>query len=665
MRKALVALLLASFLCLPYVSPAAAANKRPNVLLIMTDQQPMSTIGAYGNSQAKTPHIDRLAQQGMRFDNFHISAFACSPSRACYFTGVYPHHHGIVTNDIILSENLPGMGNLFKGAGYQTAFVGKWHLGGNMYVPSESDKFSHNRLPDDRNFRYGNDGPWRGGEDEAQCGFADKWVGGWAHYRNYLRQVGLGEFVEGRSRVGNHNVASSGPEGTHIYSRVPEQHHMSAFLAGEAEKFLRHQRKPNEPFCMVLSFYGPHLPVAPPKPWDAIFSADDVPLPDNHEDTLKNKPWAQQTNMRCYQGNKWTAQQYRDYIARYWGYCAYIDHQVGRVLKALDETGAADDTIVIFTTDHGDMVASHGFVFKLCSGYDELMRIPFIMRYPPLIGPGTSNDALVENIDVLPTLLDLSGVAIPKSLDGRSFRDVLTGKTTQFRDAVFTHMSNTIMVRTPDWKLVFSRGRNRKGSFVELYDMREKPLEVNNRAGNPAVAEVLASMKKRLSDWLDEYKHPYADAIREELATARTSTPSDDELVNPQVSSLKQVKDKKGAAAVELTIDWHAGAALSKTDKYWCFVHVLNPNGRKIVTRATAWPEPTTTDWTVGKTYEVGPLMLPIPQNLNGDYPIRIGLFSPQAQTRPNTYNEAQRIGGTLKVRKTGGEQTIEFVPGR
>lgn len=137
----------------------ARAAGRPNVLFIMTDQQPVSTIGAYGNVKAKTPHVDRLCREGVRFDRFHIAAFPCSPSRACFFTGQYCHSHGVVQNDIVLRDDIPSMGNLFKAAGHQTAFVGKWHLGGNMYVPDEKAKWSYRILPDPQKCKFEKDGP--------------------------------------------------------------------------------------------------------------------------------------------------------------------------------------------------------------------------------------------------------------------------------------------------------------------------------------------------------------------------------------------------------------------------------------------------------------------------------------------------------------------------
>ena len=648
-----------------HAAVATAAAPRPNVLFIITDQQPISTIGAYGNPLIKTPNMDRLTREGMRFGQFHIAAFACSPSRACYWTGQWSHHHGVVVNDIVLGDDVPTLGSITRTQGYQTAFVGKWHLGGNMYVRGDKDQWSHSRVENATDFVYDNEGRWRGGEDKPQCGFLDKWVGGWTQYHAYLGSVGLGALLKGKRRIGNHNMAPSGAEGTHIYSKIPAEHHEAAFLAGEAEKFIREQRDRSKPFCLVLSIYGPHLPVAPPKPWDTMYDPQQVPLPENFHDDLSGKPGTQQNNARCWKSGQWTQAQFRDYIARYWGYCSYIDQQVGRVLSALDDEGIMDDTIVIFTTDHGDMVAAHGFVFKLGSGYDELMRVPFILRYPRVARPGTRTDALVQSIDVLPTLLDLCGLPVPPQVDGHSFRSLLEGKATDFHDQVMTIMAGTIMLATQDWKLIYSCARNSK-PFVELYDRHERPLEVTNHAGDPARANILDDMKHRLAAQLDDVGYPYANVVKDRMAKARVRMPAPDELVLPRVVSLKPAQDGKGRLVAEFTIEWNVAqplaAASEAGSKYWTFVQLLGAGTRTIVSRATLWPDPPATAWKPGTKQTVGPLRVPILSNTQGSYPVRVGLYCPQTKSPPPVEGKAQRIVGTLTVvNDAGGGKTLSF----
>ncbi len=645
---------------------AAAPTSRPNVVFIMTDQQPVTTIGAYGNRQIKTPNLDRLAREGMRFEQFHIAAFACSPSRASFWTGQWSHHHGVVSNDIVLGGEVPTLGSIARAQGYQSAFLGKWHLGGNMYVREAKDRWSLRRVADPQGFAYEKTGPWRGGEDQPQCGFLDKWVGGWEQFQAHLHSVELGTFLDRKQRVGNHNMAPSGIEGTHIYSQIPAEQHEVAFLAREAEEFIRYQRDRSKPFCLVLSFYGPHLPVAPPQPWDTMYDPQQVPLPENFRDDLTGKPGIQRANAHAWKAGQWTEAQYRDYIARYWGYCSYIDERVGRVLAALDAEGITDDTIIVFTTDHGDMLAAHGFIYKLLSGYDELMRIPFIIRYPRVVRPDARCAAMVQSIDVLPTLLDLCALAAPPQIDGRSFRALLDGKTTEFREQVLTIMLNTFMLATRDWKLVYTSGREPK-PFVELYDRHSRPLEVKNLAGDQDRAAVLADMQQRLIAQLRDAGYPYAEVVAERIAEARAGMPGPDEMVWPTVASFKPVRDDDGKLFAEFSVEWNVGQPLQATAenglvKYWNSIQLLGGGGKSIITRATLWPDPPTTGWKLGTKQTVGPVRVPIPAHMQGDYAVRISLFSPQTKSPPPVEGNAQRIVGTVTIHKDAqGQQKLSF----
>ncbi len=580
----------------PQALGAQEPARRPNILFIMTDQQPVSTIRAYGNPLIKTPNLDRLAREGTMFRNFHIAAFPCSPSRASFFTGQYAHTHGVETNDTPLSEDIPSLGNLYKAAGYQTAYIGKWHLGGNMYATDPDERWSYRRgasyqrrVDDPTGFKFAKDGPWRGGEDQPQCGFTDKWVGGWEQFRRHLREAGLGELLEKHKRLGNHNMGTSGPEGTHIHSLVPEEHHEAAFLCGEAEKFIRAQRDRSKPFCMVVSIYGPHSPVAPPQPWDSLYSAKDVPLPDNHFDKLVNKPYGQRRNVECYKLRQWTEEQFRDYIARYWGYCSYIDDRVGRLLKSLEETGELDNTVVVFTSDHGDMVGAHGMILKLgACAYDELIRVPCIVRYPRAAKSGLSSDALVESVDVLPTLLALSGLRTPDTVQGRSFEELLRGnaasakpsggRAASFREVVHSDWCNTgLIVRTRDWKYVSNW---KQGDLDELYDMNARPLEMNNLALEPAQADRVKQMRSLIATWLAESKHPYAEPLGKAVMTGPGDTP----FLEPRVTSYRQVQTTDGKAVAEFEISWKVLRPMPPETKCWCFIHVV-PGSRQSVRR--------------------------------------------------------------------------------
>jgi arylsulfatase A-like enzyme len=491
------------------------AKERPmNVVFIMTDQQPTSTLGCYGNPLNPTPHLDRLAQTGMRFTNFHISAFPCSPSRASMLTGLYPQKHGVITNNVLLEDSIPSLGFILQDSGRDTAYFGKSHLKGYMYRNMPWQKpFDGNwywkRIPDEQNYKFEQvKGGY--GEDLPQLGF-ETWAGGWKDYHDYLKDVGLGDLLKERPIPGNHNDLPSAGRDEHRYSLLPEEHHMASFFTQEAVRYIRAQHKKNQPFGMVLSFYGPHLPVAPPRPWDKKYSLDQCPLPPNHHDTLEGKPIEQKNNKVCYMAPNWDEIQFRDYIRRYYGYCAYIDQQIGRVLDTLTECGFDDNTIVIFTSDHGDMITAHGFIYKMntCC-YRELANVPFIIRAPGTAKPGSVSDSQIESVDILPTLIDLLGLPEPAGLHGKSLRRVFGDPETSVRDRLFIHWNGPSFITLDEqWKYAL----HPKSEIDELYNIADDPGEMKNLVRDAKFNEILKNKRQEIYSWLYATEYPYASTI--------------------------------------------------------------------------------------------------------------------------------------------------------
>lgn len=641
---------------------ARAREERPNVVFIMTDQQPVGAVGAYGNAGIRTPNIDRLAREGVRFDRFYIAAFPCSPSRACYFSGRHAHNHGVVTNDVFFSHDIPSLGSVLKAQGYSTGYVGKWHLSGQMYrgrenAPMENEWY-YERVPSEDRFQFERK-PGGTGEDVSQHGF-DYWVGGWKQYHEYLRDVGLEAFAE--SKIGNHNIAPSGPEGSHIHSEVPEEHHMSAFLAGRAVEFIERQKDHQAPFALVLSFYGPHLPVAPPKPWDTLYGLDEVPLPGNFPDDLEGKPARQRMNQRCYVQPRWTREQFRDYVRRYWGYSSYIDHQIGRVLSALDASGKAGNTIVIFTSDHGDMMASHGFVFKLghC-GYEELLRVPFLVRAPGRFRAGSVCDQLVSSVDVFPTLLTLMGIDVPEGVDGRNFLPALEGR--DVHEHVFCNsMDNNLTVIGKQWKYVLNWSPR---DIDELYDLENDPGEMTNLARKEEYAGTVARMRGLALAWLKETGHPYAATIE-----AATSLEPETRIFDlwPEITGFRDL----GGGTFEYAYTWHAEDAPPRQTRYWSFTHFTNARYASegdIAFRDTTWPVPPTTEWNGGEAYVVGPIRVRIPETAGaGEYGVRIGLYNPEKRESIGMLVRGQGNAvpvGTLLVTREGETVSVRYTPSK
>ena len=486
------------------------SDTTPNILWILTDQQPVSTIGAYGNRTIRTPHIDRLACEGALFDRAYVAAFPCSPSRASLLTGLYAHRHGVVTNDVLFDESTASLGNICAASGYATGYFGKWHLGGSMQ--RHGDGWYLKRVPNDTQFAFEQvDGGT--GEDAACSGF-DEWVGGWLQYRAYLREQGFGKEVDENPSLGAHSILQSGPDSEHCVSQIPAEYHVEAFIAKCAERFIRNSAKSGtQPFAAVVSFYGPHLPVAPPRPWDEMYPLEAVPEPVGIGEDLSGKPSRQLDARRMHAGG-WTVEQYVDYVRRYRGFVSYIDEQIGRVLRALDESGQADNTIVVFSSDHGDMLGEHGLIYKLTGAvYDALMRAPLILRYPSKLAASTSCPQLVSNVDVLPSVLELAGLEVPPGIDGRSFLPAVGDSGVAHRDRVFADvMDKGIMVCDAQWKYGFHWTLD---GADELYDLCADPHEERNLSAEPAHAQRVTQMRRYIVEWLRETGHPYAQPISE------------------------------------------------------------------------------------------------------------------------------------------------------
>ena len=213
-----------------------------------------------------------------------------------------------------------------------------------------------------------------------------------------------------------------------------------------------------------------------------------------------------------YRRSGWTDDQFRDYIRRYWGFTSFIDSRIGLLLDKLEEMGELDNTIIVFTSDHGDMAGEHGSIYKstICA-WDELLRVPLIVNGPGVEGTASRSNALVSNIDFLPTLLDLIGAEIPSSLDGKSFAHVLRNPGLKHRDVLFTSvMGMNFVATTEDYKYNLNIV---DGKEDELYDRKADPDEMNNLINDPAYAETAAEMNAGILGWLKDSGHPYAGEI--------------------------------------------------------------------------------------------------------------------------------------------------------
>lgn len=437
------------------------SDARPNIVFLYTDDQARWGLGAYGNGEVRTPHMDRIAREGATFRNAFTTTPVCSPSRAGMFCSRYGTQVGI--NDWIHPQAEPELGldpsavgwpELLQAGGYATALFGKWHLG----VP---DRFH----------------PTRRGYD---------------HFFGFLT---------GGNRPIDPTLERDGVERT-FEGSLPD------LLVDDALAFIKQQERAR-PFLAAIHFRAPHTPYAPvPEEDSAPFADLDPTIPDPPGLTLP-------------------AERTRQLTRAYYGSIHSVDRNVGRLLDALDELGIADETIVVFTSDHGYQIGHNGLWHKgnatwLAEGhegrrpnmFEESIRVPLLVRWPGVVAPGMKIDQVVSNLDLFPTLLDLVGIGLPEDLriEGRSAAPLLRGEPVDWDDTLFGQydmhhgaVARMRMVRTPEWKLV---RHFEPGVEDELFHLAEDPGEDHNLAGSDAHRTTFLRLNRRLQLWMASIDDP-------------------------------------------------------------------------------------------------------------------------------------------------------------
>lgn len=438
-------------LLLALSGPASIAAVRPNVLVIITDDQRWDAFSCLGNPMLKTPNLDRLVAEGARFANAFVTTSLCSPSRATMMSGLYAHRHGVLNNFTEYPDALPSYPKRLREIGYETAYFGKWHMGET------------------------NDAP--------RLGF-DFWMshrGQGRYFDNEWNINGRREFIKG------------------YYTTVITEH---------AEAWLR--QKHDKPFVMVLGQKAPHGgPIEPEPKYEHTLDPAPVRKPANYDAWRDGKPAWLAESFPTWHGAGGPLYNYKDYdkfVRAYYATLLSVDDSVGRLYAALKETGQLDQTVIIFTSDNGFALGEHGRVDKRTM-YEESIRVPLIVRYPPLIPRATVINEMVLNIDLAPSILDLCEVRKLKGIDGESWKPLLTGQTRGWRKAwlyfynyerEFAYTPNVRGVRTDDWKYIhYPHGDGLPDRHqAELYDLRADPLETHNLIDNPTAAAELQKLKK-------------------------------------------------------------------------------------------------------------------------------------------------------------------------
>ncbi|NOY82748.1 MAG: sulfatase-like hydrolase/transferase [Kiritimatiellaeota bacterium] len=443
----------------------------PNIVILYSDQHRADMVG-WSNRQTPTPNLDRLAGFGAVFDRCYCQYPVCTPSRMSLLTGQYVHTHGVHCNNAGLHPRRPTFARVLREHGYATACIGKMHFFP-TYAPYG---FDHMELAEQ-------DGPGRFEDD----------------YHRFLVNTGvidLHDLVDQRHEFRKNAPAEYWETFGARASDLPEELHSTSWIGDRAEAYLR---AAEPPFCAWIGFIKPHHPFDPPQAWLDRIDPDVLDLPPDWTEVV---PEQDAGKPGYFDVAPLTPDTLRHIMAHYYATISHIDFQIGRVLRVLEERGL-DNTVVIYTADHGEFMGFHHLLLKGGYLYDPLVRVPLAIT--DLSGArhwarGIRSDALVESVDVTATVLDAAGVPAPPGMQGKGLAPVLTGQSSQHRQFVFAQnggMSMT-MVRTSQWKLIESASpRDRM-----LFDLAADPSESVNLYESADHAGVRLELTARLVEHL-------------------------------------------------------------------------------------------------------------------------------------------------------------------
>jgi choline-sulfatase len=479
---------------------ATVTDDRPNVLWICTDQQRFDTLGCYGNDLVETPAIDGLAAEGVRFDRAYCQSPICAPSRASFLTGRYPRTTGCRQNGQAIPPDETLVTRALAEDGYVCGLSGKLHVSPANPAAGTTPPMAERRIDDgyaEYNWSHDPSETWPANE-----------------YQHWLRGKGVPY------------EQTDVPESEYVERTVPGEHHQTTWCAQKGVEFIEDAADFDEPWLYSVNVFDPHHPFFAPDDYldRYLDRLEEIPLPEYEDGELDEKPVFQRN---CHEGAYTDPDRYpftemdetdhRAIRAAYLAMVDLIDDQVERLLNALERTGQREDTLVIFMSDHGEMLGDHGIYLKGPFFYEEAVRVPLVVSWPGVVEAGETSEALVELVDLAPTLLDAAGCDRPPGVQGESFWPMLTGDADldDHRDSVYCECYNAMqwqndpkpyltMVRDDRYKLV--RAHNLDSG--ELYDLSADPGETRNRWNDPDYQDVKREMLAKLSDRMAETVDP-------------------------------------------------------------------------------------------------------------------------------------------------------------
>ena len=450
-------------------------HTQPNFIFINTDQQRFDTLGCYGSPVAKTPNIDRLADEGVRFANCYTTNPVCMPARASYFTGQYPSHHGVWQNGVPLSQHAELIHHRLRDAGYHAALIGKIHLE-NVWLRTEKHPaYGFDELTECEGDPYCKDDYFR-------------WLDSLGLYEDYMAQFKRGGHKRGYTR------------------EICEAHHMNNWITGHVERYLDARVADNRPFFLSVGFFDPHHPFDPCEPYASMFDPAAMPMPRyraGEEDAMTPLARAHFARLSALCLDP---AEIRGTIAAYHATIAHVDAMVGRIMAALATSALAENTVVIFTSDHGELLGDHGLLHKGPYFFDPSVRVPLIYRFPLHYGIRGVDAGFTSHIDLSPTLAALAGIDGPALAQGAPLFDAdgslrptpaRDHALVEWREKPLNSTDPYLIARclvTDQWKYVYYHEQD----YGELYDRLNDPAEQHNLWRDPVHQSTIRDLRDRL-----------------------------------------------------------------------------------------------------------------------------------------------------------------------
>ena len=457
----------------------------PNIIFMIADQHNAKVLGHKNHPDVKTPNLDRLAAEGVRFDNAITQNPICTPSRMCFHSGQYCHNHGYYGLSGPNPGGLPTIYGYFRQHGYKTSAIGKIHCP-EYWIEDDADNF----------------------HETCDCSIG----GRSAAYANFLRERGK---LELEDHIGLTEFGARGQQSMEGRpSPLTFEESQEGWIASQTIKFIEEAAAAGKPFLAHASFPRPHQCTAPSEPFWSMYDESKLTLPPNADYEMVHKaPNVKQGAARWRTGN-WTLFEPHSFEAGrlrklhgYLGAVSQVDHAAGQIMNFLDENGLAENTIVIYTADHGDYACEHGLMEKapgIC--HDAITRIPYIWRWPGRFKAGHMAPELVETVDLSATLCALAGLGPMQTSDGTDLSPLLRGEHAELKRVAVTEFAWSKSLRKGKFRYVYYApeyfAAEYPEGFGELYDLEADPWEMRNLYFEDEYADVVAELKAELLDWL-------------------------------------------------------------------------------------------------------------------------------------------------------------------